>query len=230
MKKQQKVQKSGASSRWLKVGTLLVLLICVVGFTLNMGFFSYFTTAQPGSVATVDYTIRDDEGRAILTSVSQIALESYQNQEGAFFTDPLQLEVGGTQDAFINPVDVYVTDGQSVYSAGKFALFSSEIDGISSALEGMRVNDRKTVSLDAGDKWERTMTAEEFENIGGNFTGAQVGDYVPMGFVDAPVIAVDNTTPEIATRWVKVTDKGDGVLAVQYGYATADIVLKEISG
>jgi hypothetical protein len=228
MKKQGKVQKSGTTMNWTKIGTIFVLLICVVGFTLNMGFFSFFKNAQAGSAVVVDYTIRDADGRPILTSVPQVAAQSYQAQEGVFFTDPLQLEVGQVEESPIHSVDVYVTDGENVYSAGTFALFSNEVDTISMSVEGMRENDQKTISLDSGDKMERVLTVEEFENIGGNFTETQVGDYIPMGFVDAPTIAVDNSTPDIATRWSLVTAKDDETLGVQYGYATAEIILREI--
>lgn len=228
MKKQGKVQQSGTTMNWAKIGTLFVLLICVVGFTLNMGFFSFFKTAQTGSAVVVDYTIRDADGRPILTSVAQVAVQSYQAQEGVFFTDPMQLEVGKGEEDPIHAVDVYVTDGENVYSAGTFALFSNEVDQISMAVEGMRENDRKTIPLDSGDEWERILTAEEYENIGGNFTDTQVGDYIPLGFVDAPIIAVDNSTPEIATRWAYVTAKDNETLDVRYGYATAEIILTEI--
>ncbi|NYT05483.1 MAG: hypothetical protein GKC04_03800 [Methanomicrobiales archaeon] len=230
MKPQGKSKKSDQKPDFMKAGALIILFVCVVGFTLNMGFFSVFKTAQAGNVASIDFTLRDETGVAVLTSNQQVVREAIEAGEGVLVTPPLQLEVGGTITEEIMPVDLYITDGSQYYPVGSFALLSRELSTMANACEGMRVNDRKRVPFSYDEEPVWSLTAEQFEKFGGNFSSVQAGEWVPLGFSTTPIIPVDNTTPEVPIRMTKVVDKTADEILIRYGYTSVDIVLNELAG
>ncbi|MBN1194970.1 MAG: hypothetical protein JXA08_06445 [Methanomicrobiaceae archaeon] len=230
MKAQKKSKKPDSSPNYMKIGALFILVICVAGFTLNMGFFSVLKTAQSGNAATIDFTLRDESGFAVLTSNQQVMKNAIEAGEGVLITQPIVLEVGGNITEEIIPVDAYISDGTQYYNVGKYALLSFELNTISDACEGLRQNDRKRVSFEYPELPVWTLSVENFENFGGNFSDVQVGDWVPLGFSTAPIISVDNTTPEVPMRLTRVVDKQADSLDIRYGYAYADIVLSELAG
>lgn len=214
----------------MKIGALFILVICVAGFTLNMGFFSALKTAQPGNAVTLDFTFRDESGFAVLTSNQQVMKTAIETGEGVLMTQPIVLEVGGDVMEDIIPVDAYISDGTQYYNVGKYALLSFELNTISDACEGMRQNERKRVSFEYPEPPVWTLSVENFENFGGNFSTVKVGDWVPLGFSTGPIISVDNTTPEIPMRITRVVDKQADSIDIRYGYAYADIILSELAG
>jgi len=206
---------------WAKTATrvfvVFVLISCVLGFTLTMGFFNIFKKAEEGSIVSVQYTIRDETGIPIITSDTSVV-----ETEGvlAGVSQPIQFMVNQTYDDFIVPVDVYI------YPSGviTYALFEPEMQAISDGVIGLAEGDSKTVDFPFGSSMEREMTKLQYENIGGNFSEAEVGMWIPLGFAPQPEIVLDNSTPEtIATRYARITSIGDESLTVLYGYAGADI-------
>ncbi|KQC05726.1 MAG: hypothetical protein APR53_06290 [Methanoculleus sp. SDB] len=230
MKAQRNSKKPDSSPNYMKIGALFILVICVAGFTLNMGFFSAFKTAQPGNAVALDFTLRDESGLAVLTSNQQVMKNALETGEGVLVTQPISLNVGGNVTEDIVSVDAYVSDGTRYYPIGKYALLSFELETISDACEGMRQNERKRVSFEYPESPVWTLSVEEFENFGGNFSTTNLGDWVPLGFSTAPIIAVDNTTPEVPFRLTKVVDKQADSIDIRYGYAYADIILSEMAG
>jgi hypothetical protein len=212
---------------WAKTATrvfvVFILISCILGFTLTMGFFNIFKKAEEGSIVAIEYTIRDETGIPIITSDTSVV-----ETEGvlAGVSQPIQFIVNQTYDDFIVPVEVYI------YPSGviNYALFEPEMQAISDGVIGLGEGDSKTIYFPFGSSMEREMTKIQYENIGGNFSEAEIGMWIPLGFAPQPEITVENATPEtIATRYAKITSIGDESLNVLYGYAGADIRVTAIA-
>jgi hypothetical protein len=229
MKKQGNQKKNkGVSDRLSKIAILGVLLICVVGFTLNMGFFSFFKTAQPGSICQVGYTLYDAQGVPLITSNEQVAQAEYESGNLALLSEPLVLTVGEEYQETFVPITLLYPEGASN------TLLANELAEINAALPGMRVNEQKTIEISGADTMVTAMTAEQFDSIVQgygteyNFSAAEPGDWVPLGMSATPIIELDNATPEIYVRYGKVAQKTTDEIAVAYGYPTASITLEYI--
>ena len=61
---------------WAKTATrvfvVFILISCILGFTLTMGFFNIFKKAEEGSIVALEYTIRDETGIPIITSDTSV--------------------------------------------------------------------------------------------------------------------------------------------------------------
>jgi hypothetical protein len=230
MKKQgnnkSKDKNKEVSDRLMKVGTVVVLLICVVGFTLTMGFFSFFKTAQPGSICQVDYTLYDAQGMPLITSNERVAQAEYERTNLVLLSDPLVLTVGEEYPETFVPITLRYPEGASN------TLLAGELSQLNAALQGMRQNEQKTVQISGAETMTTTMTQEQFDSIVGgygtnfNFSSAEAGDWVPLGLSATPIIALDNSTPEIYVRYGKVAQKSADEITVAYGYPTASLTLE----
>jgi len=74
------------------------------------------------------------------------------------------------------------------------------------------------------------MTEEQYRLIGGNYSEAAVGMWIPLGFAPQPEVVLGNeTAPEtVATRMAQIVAKDNDTLTVQYGYASADIDITQL--
>lgn len=223
MKKQEKRRQNDWFGTVSKVAVILVLILAVAGFTLNMGFFSIFKSVKSGSYVTIDYTLRNDEGRPVISSVQQVVENGYDEGYAVGYTSRLSLVANGKVEN-VTPVDVY-------YSMGtvQFALFGPEIETISEGIMGMHLNEQKTILFPFGDDLKSNITPSQFEMIGGNFSQAEVGDWIPLGFATAPIVPVGNETPEVPIRWAEVLEKGEDSLLLGYGYSQVDVIVRDIS-
>jgi len=224
------IMKSKGSQKkkgdWTKKFTqffiLFILAACVLGFTLNMAFFSGIKSAQPGSLVTIDYTIYTPHDMPVLTSDQNIVQAAYQKGIPVALTQPRSVEAGGPQKDGITDIEGYYYQGATVH----FALFSSELNKISDSLVGLHKNDVQSVQFT--DDLVMTRSVEDFEKFGFNVTTISVGSLVPLGFTETTYIPVGNNTPVIPIRWVEVTDMTDGNITVRYNYGSADITVREI--
>jgi len=202
---------------------VFILIACVAGFSLTMGFFDIFKTAKDGNGIVVSYTIRDDTGIPVLSS-DQAVIEKEGVAGGV--SQPLQMVIGSNYTDFIVPINVYM------YPVGStsYALFEPEMTAIAEGAIGLGEKGTKTVLFPFGKTMVREMTAEQYNLIDGNYSQAAVGMWIPLGFAPQPEVVLGNeTAPEtITTRMAKIVGKGNDTLTVQYGYASADITILQI--
>ena len=224
MAKEKSAKKNDEWTKNLtRVFVVFILISCVLGFSLTMGFFSVFKTAADGSGIVVSYTIRDDSGVPVLSSDDTVI----QN-EGviAGASQPLQMVIGQNYTDFIVPIEVYM------YPAGitTYALFEPELTTIADEAKGMHEGDTKTILFPFGETMTRGMTEEQYRLIGGNYSEAAVGMWIPLGFAPQPEVVLGNeTAPEtVATRMAQIVAKDNDTLTVQYGYASADIAITQL--
>lgn len=224
MAKQKSAKKNDDWTKTLtRVFVVFIMISCVLGFTLTMGFFSIFKTATDGSGIVVSYTIRDDTGVPVISS-DQTIVETEGVIAGT--SQPMQMVIGQDYPDFIVPIEVYM------YPAGvtSYALFEPEMTTIGDGIKGMHEGDKKTVLFPFGETMTRDMTAEQYTLIGGNYSEASIGMWIPLGFAPQPEVVLDNeTAPEtVATRMAKIVAMENNNLTVQYGYASADITVLQI--
>jgi len=185
-----------------------------------------FRTVKVNDTAVVGFTIRDAEGKAILTTDQQAYADALRSGVPAFHTQPLVVQAGKIGNKVVNPVPAY----NPATGWLEYAILGLELDDISRGVVGMRPGEIKSVSFTFADPLTVDIDAEEFDIIGGNFTTAEVGDWVPMGFTDTPVISApgENVTPSGSLRMAKITEKNADNLTIVHRYGSVDIIVSDI--
>jgi hypothetical protein len=123
-----------------------------------------------------------------------------------------------------------VVNPYNEYGVLEFGLFGPEVDMISYALAGMGVGESKVLTYPYAGQMSRQMTIEQFLNITGeNYADVQVGDQVPIAFIDQPQVALDNTTPTSYIRTATVVKRDDGNITLNYGYPKVEITLTKLT-
>ncbi|WOF15777.1 hypothetical protein F1737_03245 [Methanoplanus sp. FWC-SCC4] len=206
---------------------VFILVSCVVGFSLTFSFFSVFKKAEKGNYVIVDYTLSYEDGAPIISSSQAVVQNAYKNGYPVALTQPLVLQVGALQEEKIIPVETYIyPDGMKQY-----ALFDLELNTISADIEGMGQNDVKKINLDFAPTLTTNMSGTVYDAIGGNFSEAQVGMIVPLAFSYNPELSENETDTNTSVKLERpsiITEKTDDTLILRYGYAVADVQIKEI--
>jgi hypothetical protein len=230
MRKEQK-EKSGKKKEinWNK--GLLVVFGVLFAFlmigTYMSPLISTFRSVRANDTVTVEYTLRDADGRAILTSNQAIFTQEGQAGSPVFLTQDLAVKAGVIGNDMINAVPAY----HPSIGWTEFALLGLEIDDISAEVLDMHSGETKKISFTYEDSLIVNMTPEEYDIIGGNFTRAEVGNYIPIAFSDTPIISAPGenvTQPDPCIRVAKVIQKGTDEIIIQHRYPTVDIAVKDI--
>lgn len=228
-KKGKAPAKKSPGMDWKKALMLLFgvgFVVVMIVTSLGMNWLVTMKPAKAGDTAVIDLTIRDAEGRPIITTNERIYNTSYQNGELVWLTGPLTLRVNSTTSDMITPVPVYRQD----YGEAMFGLFGPEYNQISLSLEGMKQGGSEKITFPDTGQFVREMTPEEFAQIGGNYSTAMPGDQLLLAFTTTPMINVEeNTTPQYAFRTSLITEKARGNVTVDYGYPTAEISLVRLN-
>lgn len=207
---------------FVSVGVLFVVLMIVS--SMGTSWLNVFQTVKPGAVVATDLTIRDDQNRPILTSSETLYSSAIKENRSVFLVSPLVIDAGL---AYTDPVKtVPVLAPQNGYN---YTLFGEEYDAIATGVVGMHPGGTKTIRLDTNVTEERNYTAEEFEQLGGDFGNASVGDEMVLSFVENPESFYDNTTtPTYALRTTHVVNKTEESLMLSFSHATADLGVSRV--
>jgi len=225
MKKQETKKDKDRQKMLSKIFVVFILISCVIGFSLTASFFNIFKTAEQGNYVIVDYTLNFEDGIPIISSSQSVVQDAYQNGFPTALSGSLVLQAGVPQSEKIIPVEAYVyPDGMTEY-----ALFDIELDTISNSVIGMHQGDVKKINFDFAQDLTDNMSSFAYNAIGGNFSQAQTGMLVPLAFNYYP-----DENGETSNNSVKlerpsvIIGKTDDALILRYGYAVADIQLREI--
>lgn len=222
-KEKPAAKKSSWTQSWAKIFLVMACILFVGVMIITSLGTNWLVTMKPaktGDTAVIDLTIRDEEGRPVLTTNQRIFNASFEKRELVWYTKPLTMTVNLTTNDMINPVSVYRYD----YGGASFGLFGTELNEITASLVGMKQGETRKIVLPHSEQFEREMNPEEFAQIGGNFSTAMTGDQLLLAFTTTPMINIeDNSTPQYAFRTSLITGKTSGNVTVNYGYPTADI-------
>jgi hypothetical protein len=208
----------------IAIGVLFVVLMIVS--SLGMSWLNYFSQAKGGETAVVDFTIRDDLGRAIVTTTPSVFNDTVRQGNVVFYSQPLQMQVNATTMKNITKIPVMYRDGTQL----QFGLLRDEMNIITRNLSGMRAGEVKQISLVMPfDSLETVMSPEQFSTLVKNVTEARQDEQIVLALAENPSISVDNVTPAdqyIRTFYVK--DISPAGVQMKYGYATADIQVRSM--
>ncbi len=218
-------QKSSPGFTWTKV---LIVIGCIafaaimIITSLGSSWLVAVKPAKAGDTAYVDITLKDDLGRPLFTTNQKVYNSTIQSGSVIMLARAMSIPINITSSNLIDPVPAFLPGAGQV----SFAFLGPEYNQIAQSLTGMKEGETKTVTLAREESYQRTLTPEQFNQMGGNFSEAKEGDLLILGFTTTPMLATDNnTTPQYALRAVPVTSKSTDNVTVNYGYSRADITL-----
>ena len=202
---------------------VVILLACVIGFSLSFSFFSIFKTAEAGDIVTVDYTLYYEEGYPIVSSDAYVVQDAYEQGIPVAYTSSLQLQAGSLQSDNLIPVSVY----QYYLGNTEYALLDLEVDAMSSDVIDMHTNDVKQIDLEFAPTLTYNISAEDFNSVEGlNFSNATVG---MLMFPDLSGNFNESVNATKIIRPSVITAKTNDSVTLRYGYALAEIKVTDIN-
>ncbi len=207
---------------FVSVGVLFVVLMVVS--SMGSSWLNVFQTVKPGAVVMTDVTIRDDQNRPVLTTSETIYSAAIKENRTVFLASPFTVDAGL---AYTDPVmTVPIIAPQSGVN---YTLFGEEYNAIATGVVGMHPSGTKTVPLDTNVTEERNYTAEEFDQLGGDFGNTSIGDEMVLSFVENPEALYSNTTtPTYALRTTHVVNRTEDSVTLSFSLATADLTLSQV--
>jgi len=223
--KEKSKDKTKKASTWTgkKIALVVVgvaLAVFMIASTFPMSVFSTLKGTQTGDVATLAYTIYDDQNRPIATTNSKIYNDTMSKGGTVFYSNPLEIPVNVTTMTNVTRIPVVYQQYQTY-----FGLFRDEMNLIATGLSGMKLNEQKRISLVMPkDPLETQVDAEQFALLVKPVNETHVNEQIVLALADHPEIVLDNTTPAdqyMRTFYVKgISPEG---LNMKYGYSTIDV-------
>ncbi|MCU0632349.1 MAG: hypothetical protein MUC66_05155 [Methanolinea sp.] len=223
--------KKKPASRWTakKIGIIIIgvgFAVIMVVSSLGMGWLMHLNPATSGDGAVVGVTLYDGMDRPVLTTSHRTFNTTFDAGDMIWLCGQFAMRVNGTSQNELIPVPVY----NYYYGEAKYALFSPEWDTISRELQGMKQGETRKIYFPAIQGFERDMTAEEFDGIGGNYSTATTGQQIVLAFAENPTISLEeNVTPSYVIRTGYVTGKTTEGVRVNYAYPVAEISLIQVT-
>ncbi len=223
--KEKSKDKTKKASTW--TGKKIALVVVGVAFvvfmivsSLGISWLTSLKGTQSGDIATVAYTIYDDQNRPIVTSNAKIYNDTLNKGGTVFFSNPLEIPVNVTTMTNVTRIPVMYQQYQTY-----FGLFRDEMNLIATGLSGMKLNEQKRISLVMPkDPLETQVDAEQFALLVKPVNQTFVNEQIVLALAEHPEINLDNTTPAdqyMRTFYVKsISPEG---LDMKYGYSTIDV-------
>ena len=219
---------------WKKVFVIAVgvLFVAMMVFSaMGMSWLQSFRTVMANDTVTIDFTVRDTMGQPVLTTDQDLYQTTLARGYLVFITSPLTIQAGHLGNLPFTGVQAenyYVSRSSEQV---KFGILGQELDELDAAVLGMKTGDTKTIHFTFSDPLIISMTKQEFTSMGGNFTNSGIGDLVPIGISEAPVVqglkGYNSTPTNTVLRIAIVVNKTAGAIEVQHRYPSADISVKE---
>lgn len=223
--------KSESTRSWTKI---LIILGCIVFAVAMIGSIvtpstleSFFKKpAQSGDTAVVDITLRDALGRPVFTTNERIYSQAVERNQTIWKANYLTLTVNETTDTLVLPIPSSIGGLENEY----YALLGPEMNQVAENLVGMKEKSTKQVKFVDIPQFRNMTYKDDFENMGGNFSGVIDNQQMVLGFTMPSMIAdQDNSTPQYALRTVLLSNKTSDYVTIDYGYKTADINLLQLT-
>jgi len=223
--KEKSKEKTKTASTWT-VTKIALVVICVlfaifmIVSSLGVSWLTSLKGTNSGDVATLAYTIYDDQNRPIVTTNSKIYNDTLAKGGTVFYSNPLQVPVNVTTKTNVTRIPVQYQQYQTY-----FGLFRDEVNLISSGLSGMKLNEQKRISMVMPkDPLETQVDSEQFSLLVKPVNQTRLNEQVVLALTDNPQINLDNTTPVdqyMRTFYIKeISPEG---LNMKYGYSTIDV-------
>ncbi|MDO9323490.1 MAG: hypothetical protein Q7T80_00875, partial [Methanoregula sp.] len=125
------------------------------------------------------------------------------------------------------PVQIYTTG--SGWAGTKFALLRPEFEAMSSGIVGMKVNEKKRITIPSSVSMTQIWSADQLKRNGVNLSQINVGDILTMGVSDNPEEMATNMSALTYMRVGEVSIKTDQGVTVDFGYPAADVSIVSIN-
>lgn len=218
-------EKTKKASTWTgkKIALVIIGVLFVIFMIVSSLGISWLTSlkgTEPGDVATVAYTIYDDQNRPIVTTNVKLYNDTLNKGGTVFYSNPMQVPVNVTTMTNVTRIPVQYQDYQT-----NFGLFRDEMNLIATGLSGMKLNEQKRISLVMPkDSLETLVSADQFALLVKPVNETRVNEQIVLALTDNPQINLDNTTPVdqyMRTFYVRgISPEG---LDMKYGYSTIDL-------
>lgn len=231
MRKEQK--KEGFP--WQKVFIIAVGVLFVFMMVLSaMGssWLQSFRTVAANDSVIIDFTLRDTNGRVVLTTDQNIYRTGILSGGLPFYTSPLTVRAGYADNPTLTGIAAQNYYISQTLQGIEFGILGDELNAIGRGVLGMKANEKKTISIPESSPLVLPLTNYEFMAMGGNFTTIGVGDLVPLGISETPLVSglegYNETPTNAAWRVGTVINKTVDALEVQHYYPTAEITIRSI--
>ncbi len=206
----------------VSIGLLFVFLM--IFSTMGSSWLNVFQTVKPGAVVLTDVTIRDDANRPILTTSEPVYTAAASGNRSVFLVSPFTVDAGLEYNDTVKTVPILAP--QSGYN---YTLTGDEYNAIAQGVIGMHPGGTKTIRLDTNVTEEQNLSAQEFDQIGGDFANASVGDEMVFSRVENMEALYDNTTtPTYALRTTHIVNKTDDSVTLSLSLAKADLTVQKV--
>ena len=223
-----KKQAVKSKKAWIKVlaivaGVLFVVLMVVSA--MGSSWISSLATVKPGDVVVLDYTLRDAQGNALLTSNQQLYTQLVGEGSGVMYSKQLTITANQSPTTAIFPVQVYAKSSWN----NQFALFASEYTAISTGVVGLRTNGVKTISLSSAQPMTQFWSANQLALNNMTLSSMQVGELIDLGVSDNPNATAANSTAQTYIRIGEITNKTSDGVHIDFSYPHVDVTVVSIN-
>jgi len=222
----EKKKKEAATKNWKKVLFVAAAILFVVVMVVSSMGSRWITGLAPikaGDTVVLDYTFYDATGTPFLTTSQQLYKDQAAKGAGILYGKQISLTANQSLRQALYPVMVYTPINGGSYQ--EFAIYNTEYDAISSAVAGMKANEKKKVSLAAGTSMSTLFTPEDLQQVQVNVSALQVGDSLLMGVSENPNASAANTSAVSYLRLGQVSRISDAGVVVDFGYPYAEITV-----
>jgi hypothetical protein len=224
-----KKQDEKSRKLWIKilaVGICVVFAAMMIISAMGSSWISSLAVVQPGDVAVVDYTIRDTQGKPLVTTDAQVYKQAISSGSNIFYSKQLTVTANQSSTVPVYPVSVYSEN--SGWST-QFAMFDNEYDAISNGIVGMRVNSQKTLSLTENKPLEQVWSVDQLEAHNLNISALHVGTILALGVSQNPEAQYSNSTSDYYIRLGEVTNKTADDITIDFSYPTIDVTVTSLN-
>ena len=225
-----KKQKEASQKRWKKVlfviAAVLFVFVMVVS-SMGSHWITGLAPVKAGDTVVVDYTLYDSAGNPLVTTSQDLYKQAYTSNKSMLFGKQITLTANQSLKTAIYPIPVYIAENGGSYE--EFALYNPEYNAISSAVVGMRTNDKKRVSLGSGTSMSKLFSLETLKESNVDVGSLQVGDILAMGVSETPNATASNATTTYI-RLAAVSRISTAGAVIDFGYPYADITISSFTG
>jgi hypothetical protein len=229
VKKEKETGKGRSSWTWQKLAAVafgVFFVIVMVVSSLGSGWLSGLVMAKPGDTVQIGYTIRDQAGRPVVTTDTQLFNESIQKRIMVFESPYIAVTANMTSSGAFAPLTVYYMSSTPF----RFALMSDEMNAISEGLVGLKDGEQKRIPLDMGDPPVYLPNEQLDQYLKNESTLIQPGDQVVFPLSDQPALPMQNTTPaNVYYRIFTVINRTADGANLTYGYSYIDVTVLRIN-
>jgi len=225
----EKKQREAATKKWkqvLIVGACVLFVVLMIVSGMGSGWLSSFVTVKPGDVVVLDYTLKDAKGNPLVTSDQTLYKQIIASGYDVLPSKQLTITANQSLTHPIFPVQVYTS--QSGW-ANQYGMFASEYNAIGSGIVGMKVNEKKTITVATGIPMTQFWTADQLLERKLNLSDVQVGYVIPLGVSENPEAQTENTTATYYIRLGEVTDKTADGVTIDFSQPIVDVSVVSIN-